>query len=89
MGNLTENARVALILIDYGTRTRIKIWGRAEILDMTARGPRIVVTIDAWDVNCQQHLPDIFGSDTIARAQQKLLERIAEPETELARAKSG
>ncbi|MEZ4318704.1 MAG: pyridoxamine 5'-phosphate oxidase family protein [Myxococcota bacterium] len=71
MGNLSENPRVMLILVDFVQRRRLKIWGTAEVregvvdpdvLRSTAeragvRAERtVVVHIQAWDLNCPQHI---------------------------------
>src|SRR5262245_27312164 len=68
-GNLSENAKAQLFLIDYETRSRIKIWGTAKVVEddaglLTALMPRdyraraeqvIVFSVSAWDSNCPQH----------------------------------
>ena len=72
-GNLTGNDRVALILMDYPNRRRLKIWGRAKIVDIAddpdlvarlhedtyrARPERaVVISVTALDWNCPQHIP--------------------------------
>ena len=67
-GNLAENPRVCLFLIDYARRRRIKVWGEARVVEddseLTARlmppGYRsrpeqnVLVTVSAWDANCPQ-----------------------------------
>lgn len=98
-GNLTENPRAFIFLIDYENRRRIKIWGRARVIEDDRRlldqlaDPEygatperaILFEIEAWDVNCPQHIhvrvPAARVADTIAR----LKDRIAELETRLAR----
>lgn len=71
IGNLAENAKVHLFLIDYVHQQRVKIWGEAKVIeddpDLTralmpegydARPERaIVIHVTAWDVNCPQHIP--------------------------------
>ena len=73
IGNLAENDRVILFLIDYAARTRLKIWGRARIVeddpalleqvrdpDYRARVERaIVIDVEAWDTNCNSHIPHL------------------------------
>lgn len=72
VGNLTENAKVHLFLIDYATKTRVKIWGTARVDEdpksieklmpkgYAAKGERvIVIDVVAWDANCPQHIPDV------------------------------
>jgi len=72
-GNLSEIDRISLILMDYPNRRRIKIWGRAKLVDKkddpkllaklqieNYRGlpeRAVVITIDAFDWNCPQHIP--------------------------------
>ncbi|MCA8955282.1 MAG: pyridoxamine 5'-phosphate oxidase family protein, partial [Planctomycetes bacterium] len=70
LGNLRENDKVLLFLIDYAQRQRIKIWGTARVIEndpdllanlsdasYAGRPERaIVVTVEAWDVNCPQHI---------------------------------
>ena len=70
VGNLSENPRVALFFMDYPNRQRVKMWGRAwavegddpalEPVRAASPGKRIerviVVTVDAWDLNCRQHI---------------------------------
>ena len=68
-GNLSENPRAFLFLMDYANRRRIKVWGRARVDDDPALVAQlhdddykaqpehaIVFTIEAWDVNCSQHI---------------------------------
>jgi len=73
VGNVEENDRISLILMDYPNRRRLKIWGRARIVDIdddadlvkrlhsatySARPERaVVITIEAVDWNCPQHIP--------------------------------
>lgn len=86
LGNLAENDRVALFFIDYEAKSRIKVWGRAAVENLRDKAARrLSIRIEAWDVNCPQYLPDYFRPDTVARAQEKLLVRIAELEREVAR----
>lgn len=73
VGNLTENDRVLLFIIDYERGRRLKIWGRASIVeddpalfrqvsdpDYPARVERIIrIAIEAWDLNCRQHFPKL------------------------------
>lgn len=103
MGNLTENDRVHLFLMDYPNRRRVKIWGRAQWVEddpdlverlltpgYRARPERaFVITIEAWDVNCPQHITPRFDEETIADATERLHARIAELEAELSALKAG
>ena len=95
-GNLDGNDRVSLFLMDYANKRRIKVWGRAEVLDddpdllrslmpmeYRARPERvIVITVDAWDVNCPQHIPDLYPAEVVQHATAKLSARIAQLEAE-------
>lgn len=55
IGNLAENPRAFLFLMDYAGQRRIKLWGTARV----EAGPprRILFSIEAWDVNCPSHIP--------------------------------
>ncbi|HZD27152.1 MAG TPA: pyridoxamine 5'-phosphate oxidase family protein, partial [Xanthobacteraceae bacterium] len=99
ISNLAENNRAYLFLLDFARQRRIKLWGRARVVEddsaLLARlsdagyGARperaILFTIEAWDVNCSQHITARFTEDEIAQATAPLLERIAALETENAR----
>jgi uncharacterized protein len=94
-GNLAENDRAYLFLMDYAHRRRVKIWGRAKVVDDTetiaklmpadypARPEQaIVFTVEAWDTNCPQHIPQKFDAADVAATVHKLQARIAELEAE-------
>ena len=97
VGNLSENDRVQLFLIDYPTRQRIKVWGRARVVEddpdllsalsdaaYKARPERaIVVTVEAWDVNCPQHITPRYTEDQILALIAPLKARIAALESQL------
>lgn len=73
-GNLAENNRVVLFLIDYENGRRLKIWGHAAVIDddpalvqrvSDPNYPAVVervirVDVKAWDLNCRQHLPKLI-----------------------------
>jgi predicted pyridoxine 5'-phosphate oxidase superfamily flavin-nucleotide-binding protein len=100
LGNLAENPKVHLFLIDYATRRRIKIWGEARVVDddpaliaalapagYDARPERaIVIQVVAWDENCPQHIPLRLEAADVAAALRERDLRIAELEAELAAA---
>lgn len=102
IGNLSENPAVHLFLMDYAHRTRIKIWGRARVVEddpellrrvFDPRYPAqvervIVIDIVAWDPNCRQHIPQRFDAEDVAAAIGKLQDRITELEAELAAARA-
>jgi predicted pyridoxine 5'-phosphate oxidase superfamily flavin-nucleotide-binding protein len=99
ISNLAENDRAYLFLLDFARQRRIKVWGRARVVEddpaLLARlsdpGYRarpehaILFTIEAWDVNCSQHITARFTEPELAEATAPLLERIAALETENAR----
>jgi len=59
-GNLGENERAFLFLMDYAARRRLKLWGRARVVSDDA-GDTIVFTVLAWDWNCSQHIPKLVA----------------------------
>lgn len=79
LGNLTENDRVHLFLIDYESKQRIKIWGRAIVHDLQGKRA-IVIKLLAWDPNCQKQIPNLYREGTVRRTNEKLLQRISELE---------
>jgi len=95
-GNLAENDQAFLFLMDYATRRRIKVWGRARVVDddpaLLARladpsydavpERAIVFTIEAWDTNCRQHIPVLVDAGEAAAAADALRARIAALERE-------
>lgn len=102
LGNLTENPKVHLFLIDYETRRRIKIWGEARVVEndpellaklmpegYSARSEQaIVIRVTAWDENCPQHIPMKVEADDVAKALAARDAKIAALEAELARLRS-
>jgi uncharacterized protein len=98
-GNLRDNDRVCLFLIDYARRRRVKVWGTARTVPATpellaalalpgsrARVEQVVlITVSAWDVNCPQHIPQKLDAGEVAGLVDGLRERIAALEAELAR----
>ena len=100
-GNLADNPKAHLFLVDYAHRRRIKIWGEARVIDddpallaklmpegYKARGERVIVmTVRAWDVNCPKHIPQRFDAADVAAALKQRDERIEELEAQLAEVK--
>lgn len=98
-GNLAENAKAHLFLIDYSTRQRIKIWGKARVVEddvaliarlmppnYKARSDQaILFHVDTWDANCPQHIPQRFEAADVARSLAERDQRIVELEAEIAR----
>ena len=97
-GNLTENPKVHLFLIDYARRRRVKIWGEASVVendagllaklmppDYQTRGEQVILLkVQAWDANCPQHIPQRLEAADVTRLIEQRDRRIAELETELA-----
>jgi predicted pyridoxine 5'-phosphate oxidase superfamily flavin-nucleotide-binding protein len=102
-GNLSENPRAHIFVMDYAHRRRVKIWGAARVVDddpalMTSLMPQgykarpeqvILFKIAAWDTNCPQHIPQKFDAPDVAAALASRDARIAELEAELAAVKGG
>src|SRR5262245_47214252 len=76
IGNLAENERSFLFLMDYANARRLKLWGRARVADEPALVARVadpayrariehvvVFTVLAWDWNCSQHIPRLVPAD--------------------------
>lgn len=59
-GNLAENERAFLFLMDYAAARRLKLWGRARVVSDDA-GDMIVFSVSAWDWNCSQHIPRLVA----------------------------
>jgi len=99
LGNLAENPRAFLFLIDYARRQRIKIWGEAHVVHddpeflaslmpagYKARGDQVIrFRVEAWDANCPQHIPQRFEAADVARLLEERDRRIAGLEREMAR----
>jgi uncharacterized protein len=99
LGNLSENPKAFLFLMDYANRQRVKLWGTARTvegdagLDNKLGDPAypgkveraILFTVEAWDVNCPQHIHRRFSERQIAPVIERLQARIAELESEIER----
>jgi hypothetical protein len=98
-GNLADNPKAYLFLIDYAYRRRVKIWGSARVVEgdaalteklmppgYKARPEQVIVfKVAAWDSNCPQHIPQRFEAADVAAALAERDQRIAELEAEIAR----
>ncbi len=96
LGNLAENDKAFIFLIDYPNRQRIKIWGTARFVEddptllqrvadteYKARPQRVLLfRVEAWDVNCPQHIRQRFTAEEMEGVVQKLQDRIADLEQE-------
>jgi len=103
LGNLSENPRVQLFLMDYAQRRRVKIWGEARVVTddpalvatlmpegASGRAEQaILIHVTAWDANCHQHIPQRFDAEDVAAAIARRDARIAELEAEVARLRGG
>ncbi len=99
LGNLAGNDRAFLFLLDFAQRRRIKLWGRARVVEndtallerlidpgYRARPERaILFTLGAWDVNCTQHITERFTVPEVAEGVAALRDRLAALETENAK----
>ena len=96
-GNLADNPKAQLFLMDYAHRQRLKIWGEARVETDPALVERlmppgykaraeqaIVFTVKAWDANCPQHIPQLIPVDEVVPAIVERDRRIAELEKEVA-----
>ena len=99
LGNLADNPKAYLFLIDYAHRRRIKIWGEARIVEgdaeltaklmpegYKARPEQVILfTIFAWDANCPQHIPQRLEAADVAAALAARDKRIEALEAEINR----
>ncbi|WP_371424385.1 pyridoxamine 5'-phosphate oxidase family protein [Tardiphaga sp.] len=97
-GNLAENPKANIFIMDFAHRRRVKLWGTARVVEddpallasLMPQGYRakpeqvILFTIAAWDTNCPQHIPQKFDAADVAAALAARDARIAELEAELA-----
>ncbi len=98
LGNLNENAKAFIFLMDYVNSRRIKLWGTARVVeddpglletlrddDYGGRVERaLLFSIEAWDVNCPQHIHKRFPQAAVAPVIEQLQDRISELEAKLA-----
>ncbi len=98
-GNLTENPKAFIFLIDYVNRIRIKLWGNAKVVEdqpellaelipsrdeYRAQAQQVLVfTVVAWDRNCPQHIPPRIELEDVDRLLQERDQRIKELEEQL------
>jgi uncharacterized protein len=93
LGNLADNPKAHLFVIDYARRRRVKLWGRARVVEdpallaelmpegYKARSERVIVfTVHAWDMNCPQHIPQRIDAADVKSALDARDERIRELE---------
>ncbi len=102
VGNLAENNKAFIFLMDYANQQRIKIWGTAEVIE---NDPKLLEQladpiyrgrperafrfhVEAWDINCPQHIKPRFTAEEIDSTVRALSDRIAELEAENATLRS-
>lgn len=99
LGNLADNPKAYLFLIDYTNRRRVKLWGTARVVeddgalmsslmpkDYKARPEQVLLfTVEAWDSNCPQHIPQRFEASDVAAALAERDRYIAGLEAEVKR----
>jgi uncharacterized protein len=97
LGNLSENSKAFIFLMDYARSQRIKLWGNARVVeddpvllerlrDLSYPGKverAILFEIEAWDVNCPQHIHKRFSQKQIVPIIEDLQGRIAELEAKI------
>jgi uncharacterized protein len=100
-GNLSENPKAHIFVMDYVHRRRVKIWGEARVVEddpalleslmpmgYRARPEQVIIfKISAWDTNCPQHIPQKFDAADVAAALAQRDARIAALEAEIAKLK--
>jgi predicted pyridoxine 5'-phosphate oxidase superfamily flavin-nucleotide-binding protein len=98
LGNLAENPKAHLFLIDYAHRKRVKVWGEARVIEddpvlttqlmpkgYKARPSQVILfSVLAWDANCPQHIPQRLDAADVATALAGRDRRIAELEAQVA-----
>jgi predicted pyridoxine 5'-phosphate oxidase superfamily flavin-nucleotide-binding protein len=101
-GNLVENAKAYIFIIDYLNRRRIKLWGTARVVEndpellaklmpegYQARGEQVILfQVAVWDTNCPQHIPQKIDLSDVVQVMAERDMRIAELEAEVARLKA-
>jgi predicted pyridoxine 5'-phosphate oxidase superfamily flavin-nucleotide-binding protein len=98
LGNLSENPKAFIFLMDYANSRRVKLWGNARAvegdvdLEKELRDPQypgkveraILFTVEAWDINCPQHIHKRFSQQQLVPVIDRLQSQIRELEAELA-----
>ena len=97
-GNLADNPKAHLFLIDYAQQRRVKVWGEGRVVEgdaeltaklmpdgYKARPEQVILfTVSAWDANCRQHIPQRFEAADVAAALAERDKRIEALEAEIA-----
>ena len=96
-GNLSENPLAFIFLMDYARRRRVKLWGRAKIIEDdeellsrlrppvgSVRAERVIIfELEAWDRNCAQYIPQLVPIEEVQSAIHRLQQRIADLESQI------
>ena len=102
LGNVSENPKAFIFLMDYARSRRVKLWGTLRIVEEDAElleelrdrsdpgkvERAILFQIEAWDVNCPQHIHKRFTQKQIAPVIEQLQARIADLEAKLPESKT-
>ena len=102
-GNLAENGKAFIFVMDYTCRRRVKLWGHALVLvaddgrlarlwpeGYQARVEQVILfAVTAWDSNCPQHIPQMFRAEDVRHTLQQFQARIRELEGQVAALKGG
>ena len=104
VGNLDQNDRAALILMDYANRSRLKVYARIEVINAKDRPElmeklrvsgydaklerAMLLHVEAFDWNCPQHITPRFTTEEIQAMNAPMYEHIAKLEAELMRLKA-
>ncbi len=102
LGNLSENPKAFIFLMDYANRQRIKLWGRAEViegndelnerfhdLNYPGRVERsILFYVEAWDVNCPQHIHRRLPASVVEPVIATLQKQISDLQNEIGKLNS-
>jgi predicted pyridoxine 5'-phosphate oxidase superfamily flavin-nucleotide-binding protein len=95
-GNLSENPKAFLFLMDYAHQQRVKLWGHARVVEgdralidrlmpegYKARPEQVILfDVDAWDTNCNQHIPRKFDAPEVLASLNAMQTRISSLESE-------
>ena len=103
LGNLSENPKAFIFLMDYVNSRRIKLWGTARVVEddpgllERLRDPdypgkverAILFSIESWDVNCPQHIHKRFPQKMVAPIIEELQARVQELQAKVAEYENG
>ncbi len=103
LGNLSDNPKAFIFLMDYASSRRIKLWGTARVVEddpdllerlqdpeYPGRVERaILFSIEAWDVNCPQHIHKRYSQKVVAPIISKLQGQVQELQAKLAEYEQG